>query len=65
MSNANKMTSSTFSKLQLACRYWGLGQRQTSDQAAKVYYLKAYTIIRHEMGEENPITLELYREMAR
>lgn len=58
------MTTTTISNLQLACHYWELARRLDSRQAAAVYYNKAYTILRKEMGEDNSSTLELRKEMA-
>jgi hypothetical protein len=48
----------------LACQFWALAKRQTSSQAAAVYYHKAYAILRQEMGS-SAITCELQKEMTR
>lgn len=50
--------------LSLACKFWGLARRQNTRKAAAAYYEKAYTILRREMGEMNPSTLDLQKEMT-
>ena len=50
--------------LSLACKYWGLARWQKDRKAAAAYYEKAYSILRREIGEMNPSTLDLRKEMT-
>ena len=58
------MNHDTIVRLSLACQLWALAKRQTSSQAAAVYYNRAYAILRQEMGSST-ITSELQKEMTR
>jgi len=64
MTKPNNMNHNTIVRLNLACQFWALAKRQTSSQAAAVYYNKAYAILRQEMGS-SAITCELQKEMTR
>lgn len=64
MTKHNHMSPASIVRLNLACQFWALAKRQTSSQAAAVYYNKAYTILNQEMGS-SAITCELQKEMTR
>lgn len=64
MMNYNNMTQETIAHLNIACRYWGMAKRYFGSPSAKSYYAKAYAIFCKEMGADNPITLELRKEMT-
>jgi len=64
MIKLNNMNHDTIVRLSLACQFWALAKRQTSSQAAAVYYNKAYAILRQEIGS-SAITSELQKEMTR
>ena len=49
--------------LSLACKYWELARWQKDRKAAAAYYKKAYSILHREMGETNPSTLDLRKEI--
>ncbi len=49
--------------LSLACKYWELARWQKDRKAAAAYYKKAYSILHREMGEKNPSTLDLRKEI--
>lgn len=63
MTNFTNMTQETIARLNIACRYWELAKRYFGSPSASGYYTKAYAILRKEMGANNPMTLELQREM--
>ena len=58
------LNSQAIANLSLACKYWGLARWQKDRKAAAAYYEKAYSILSREMGEKDPSTLDLRKEMA-
>ena len=61
---ANTMTAKRIAQLNVACHYWAMARRQNDSKAAAIYYDKAYTILRQEMGTNEKNTLELRKEMT-
>lgn len=58
------LNSNKIAQLNVACHYWAMAQGQNDSKAAVICYKKAYAILRMEMGEMNPSTLELRKEMT-
>ena len=59
------LTPAAIARINQAGQLWEMAKRQTSRKAAGAYYFKAYTILQQELGNNNPITCELRKEMPR
>ena len=60
--NFQKMTLKRIAYLNIACHYWEMAKSYFGSPYANDYYAKAYDILKKEMGNNNPITLELKRD---
>lgn len=61
---AHILNSNKIAQLNVACHYWAMARGQNDSKAAVICYKKAYSILRREMGEKDPSTLDLRKEMT-
>lgn len=65
MASPNNLTLAAIARINEAGQLWEMAKRQTSRKAAGAYYFKAFAILQQELGNNNPITCELRKEMPR